>query len=57
VTARLDFATTLFDVDGTLLDSNGTHADTWTEALREHGIAIDAVSIRPLIGMTSSRLL
>jgi HAD superfamily hydrolase (TIGR01509 family) len=57
VTARLDFATTLFDVDGTLIDSNGTHADTWTEALREHGIAIDAVSIRPLIGMGGDKLL
>jgi HAD superfamily hydrolase (TIGR01509 family) len=57
VTARLNLETTLFDVDATLIDSNGAHADTWTEALCEHGIAVDAVSIRPLIGMGGDKLL
>ena len=37
MTARLDFDTAVFDVDGTLIDSNGAHAETWAQALREHG--------------------
>ena len=28
----------LFDVDGTFIDSNAAHADTWAQALTEHGI-------------------
>jgi beta-phosphoglucomutase-like phosphatase (HAD superfamily) len=37
--ADLDFTTALFDVDGTLIDSNGAHAESWTQAFREHGVA------------------
>lgn len=52
-----DVSTVLFDVDGTLIDSNAAHADTWTQALREHGIPCDVADIRPLVGMGSDKLL
>lgn len=41
----------LFDVDGTLVDSNGAHAAAWAEALREFGIERAVDVVRPLIGM------
>ena len=47
----------LFDVDGTLIDSNAAHADTWAQAFAEHGISCDAACVRPLIGMGSDKLL
>ena len=47
----------LLDVDGTLVDSNGAHADTWAEALRDHGIDRTADQVRPLIGMGADKLL
>jgi HAD superfamily hydrolase (TIGR01509 family) len=47
----------LFDVDGTLIDSNAAHADSWAQALSEHGVARDAAHIRPLVGMGSDKLL
>ena len=30
----------LFDVDGTLIDSNGAHAQAWADALREHSVDV-----------------
>jgi HAD superfamily hydrolase (TIGR01549 family) len=50
-------ATILFDVDGTLIDSNSAHADTWAQALREHDIDVETTQIRRLIGMGSDNLL
>jgi HAD superfamily hydrolase (TIGR01509 family) len=47
----------IFDIDGTLVDSNAAHAETWVEALREHGIPCDAAQVRPLIGMGGDKLL
>ena len=47
----------IFDVDGTLIDSNAAHAETWAQALTEHGFPRDAAQIRPLIGMGSDKLL
>jgi HAD superfamily hydrolase (TIGR01509 family) len=47
----------IFDVDGTLIDSNSAHAEAWAQALREHELAIDAAQIRPLIGMGGDKLL
>ena len=44
----------LFDLDGTLIDSNAAHADTWAQAFREHGIACDAADVRPLLGSDSA---
>ena len=49
--------TVLFDVDGTLIDSNCAHAETWTQSLLEHGVDADMGTIRPLIGMGGDKLL
>lgn len=57
MTQPMPFETALFDVDGTLIDSNAAHAETWTQALHEHGIATDLTTIRSLIGMGGDKLL
>jgi HAD superfamily hydrolase (TIGR01509 family) len=52
-----DVSAVLFDVDGTLVESNGAHAEAWAQALSEHGFNGDATRIRPLIGMGGDKLL
>ena len=52
-----DVAAILFDVDGTLIDSNAAHAETWAQALREYGFACDGAQVRPLVGMGGDKLL
>lgn len=47
----------LFDIDGTLLDTNWFHAVSWWFALREAGEDIAMARIHPLIGMGSDQLL
>lgn len=47
----------IFDVDGTLVNSNDAHARSWVEALAAHGIDVDFARARPLIGMGGDKLL
>jgi HAD superfamily hydrolase (TIGR01509 family) len=47
----------IFDVDGTLVDSNDAHAQAWVEALSEHGRHVEFTRVRPLIGMGGDKLL
>jgi HAD superfamily hydrolase (TIGR01509 family) len=47
----------IFDVDGTLVDSNDAHAQAWVAALAEHGRRVDYSRVRPLIGMGGDKLL
>lgn len=47
----------IFDVDGTLIDSNDFHAEAWREALAEKGFEIAFEKIRPLIGKGADTLL
>src|SRR5687768_9318339 len=47
----------LLDVDGTLVDSNAAHAQSWSDTLREFGYDIPADRVRPLIGMGADKLL
>lgn len=47
----------LLDVDGTLVDSNGAHAESWSETLREFGYDVPAEQVRPLIGMGGDKVL
>lgn len=47
----------LFDVDGTLVDTNWFHALAWWFAFRKHGELVPASRIHPLIGMGGSELL
>ena len=57
MTLNRTFASVLFDVDGTLVDSNGAHAVAGVGALREHGVRVDELQVRPLIGMGGDKLL
>lgn len=47
----------LWDIDGTLLDSNDAHARAYAEALREDGLDFPIELIRRLIGMGGDHLL
>lgn len=47
----------IFDLDGTLVDSNEAHVLSWTEALGEFGWQVAPEQVRPLIGMGGDRLL
>ncbi|MDB6054944.1 MAG: family hydrolase [Verrucomicrobiales bacterium] len=47
----------LFDIDGTLLDSNTLHAQAWSDAFREFGKKISSKEIWPQIGKGGDQLL
>lgn len=47
----------IFDVDGTLVDSNDAHADSWVEVFSEAGYDVPFDVVRPLIGMGGDKLL
>lgn len=47
----------IFDIDGTLVDSNDAHAYSWTEAFVEFGYGIPFDRVRPLIGKGGDKLL
>lgn len=47
----------LFDVDGTLVDSNYVHAVTWWQALREHGELVPMAQIHRAVGLGSDKIL
>lgn len=40
----------LFDLDGTLIDSNDAHVAVWDEVFRNHGFAVDLATIHGQIG-------
>src|SRR5687767_1316954 len=46
----------LLDIDGTLLDSNDAHAQSWVEIFRRHGYGIAFEHVRPMIGKGSDKL-
>jgi phosphoglycolate phosphatase-like HAD superfamily hydrolase len=46
----------LFDVDGTLVDSNYLHVYAWQRAFAEQGLSVDAWRIHRSIGMDGSAL-
>lgn len=47
----------IFDVDGTLVDSNDAHAQSWVDTLTEAGYDVPFEKVRPLIGMGADKLL
>ena len=53
----MSVSTALFDVDGTLVDSNFLHVDAWQQAFADLGEQVDAWRIHRAIGQDSSRLL
>ncbi|KHL10489.1 phosphoglycolate phosphatase-like HAD superfamily hydrolase [Mumia flava] len=50
-------AAVLFDVDGTLIDSNYLHVSAWHTAFAQHGMAVDDWRTHRAIGMDGERLL
>lgn len=47
----------LFDVDGTLVDSNDAHARAWVAAFAEHDLHIEFSEVRRRIGMGGDKLM
>lgn len=47
----------IFDIDGTLVDSNYLHVDAWQHALQELGHDVPAWRVHRAIGMGSDKLL
>ena len=47
----------IFDVDGTLVDSNDAHAHAWVKSMAEQGYKVPFDEVRPLIGMGGDKVL
>ena len=47
----------LFDVDGTLVDTNDLHADAWQQAFRHFGVEIPFEEVRAQIGKGGDNLI
>src|SRR6476661_5095349 len=47
----------IFDIDGTLLDSNDAHARAWVEALKDEGFSYTFDDLRPHIGKGGDHIL
>lgn len=47
----------IFDIDGTLVDSNDAHAHAWQQAMADYGYDVSFDKIRPLIGMGGDKVL
>lgn len=47
----------ILDMDGTLVDTNDAHAQTWVDALNAHGFAVSLDIVRPLIGLGGDKML
>ena len=47
----------LLDIDGTLLDSNDAHAQSWVDIFTRHRFGIPFDRVRPLIGKGGDKLL
>jgi HAD superfamily hydrolase (TIGR01509 family) len=53
----MPYTAVLFDVDGTLVDSNDAHAHAWVEAFAGSGITVDFSRVRRCIGMGGDKLM
>jgi HAD superfamily hydrolase (TIGR01509 family) len=47
----------IFDIDGTLVDSNDAHAQSWVDTFAGAGYEVPFEVVRPLIGMGADKLL
>lgn len=47
----------IFDIDGTLVDSNDAHTQSWVDTFAEAGYDVPFDVVRPLIGMGADKLL
>ena len=46
----------IFDVDGTLVDTNSAHVEAWVRAFQAVGYRVDADRIQPGVGMGGDKL-
>jgi HAD superfamily hydrolase (TIGR01509 family) len=51
------YSAILFDIDGTLVDSNDAHTQAWVKAFSEANITVDAAHVRRCIGMGGDKLM
>ena len=51
------FKAVLFDIDGTLVDSNDAHAHAWVRAFTETGVRVAFETVRCAIGMGGDKLM
>ena len=49
-------STVIFDIDGTLVDTNYQHAVAWYRAFRQHGVTVPVWRIHRAIGMGGDQL-
>ena len=54
---RIRYSTVLFDIDGTLVDSNDAHAHSWVRAFADAGIPVEFERVRCAIGMGGDKLM
>jgi HAD superfamily hydrolase (TIGR01509 family) len=47
----------IFDVDGTLLDTNELHVESWVRVFRRHGQAVEPQSVRAQMGKGGDQLM
>jgi len=47
----------LFDIDGTLVDSNDAHAAAWVRGFADCGVTVDPIEVRRSIGMGGDKLM
>src|SRR5947208_832808 len=52
-----DLQAVIFDIDGTLVDSNDLHIEAWREAFAHYGIALDRDDIHTQIGKGGDQLI
>jgi phosphoglycolate phosphatase-like HAD superfamily hydrolase len=50
------YAAVLLDIDGTLVDSNDAHAESWVETFQKHGVEVAFPRVRRMIGMGGDRV-
>lgn len=55
--SRVPPKTVLFDVDGTLIDSNRAHVLSWQQALSEHRRQVSLAAVARVIGMGGDKVL
>lgn len=51
------FKAFIFDIDGTLIDSNAAHAETWKIAFKKYGKDVTFDEMKKLIGMGGDKIL
>ncbi len=48
--------TLIFDVDGTLVDTNRMHAESWAKTFRQFGVSVSKEEILPMIGTGGEKI-